>query len=120
MAPMWLIVSMVFTLSLSGRKYNEYHHRSVTLEGRVIDSILEANEPTICDPNVQQYSGYLNAGGTNNKYFYWFFESRSNPSKDPLIMWLTGLSAHNIRPKLIHIMYNYIYIVKVDQVVHHN
>ena len=22
--------------------------------------------------------------------FYWFFESRSNPSTDPLVIWLTG------------------------------
>lgn len=23
-------------------------------------------------------------------YFYWFFESRKNPSSDPLLLWLTG------------------------------
>jgi len=72
------------------RKYNEYHDRVVTSDGIVIDTILEANEPTICDGSVQQYSGYLRAGGTNNKYFYWFFESRNNSSNDPFIMWLTG------------------------------
>ena len=22
--------------------------------------------------------------------FYWFFESRNNPSSDPLVVWLTG------------------------------
>jgi cathepsin A (carboxypeptidase C) len=26
----------------------------------------------------------------NKNYFYWFFESRSTPSTDPLIIWLTG------------------------------
>ena len=65
--------------------------KSVAADGLVIDTILEANEPTICDPNVQQYSGYLKAGGTNNEYFYWFFESRNDSSNDPFIMWLTGL-----------------------------
>ena len=88
MAVFSLILSAILTVGLS--KYNEYHHRSVDKDGLVIDTILEANEPTICDPNVKQYSGYLKAGGTNNEYFYWFFESRSEPSKDPLIMWLTG------------------------------
>mmetsp|Transcript_58376 Transcript_58376/g.92782 ORF Transcript_58376/g.92782 Transcript_58376/m.92782 type:complete len:463 (+) Transcript_58376:66-1454(+) len=76
--------------SVYAHKYNEYHHTAVTSEGKVIDTILEANEPTICDPNVQQYSGYLKAGGTNNEYFYWFFESRNDSANDPLIMWLTG------------------------------
>ena len=40
---------------------------------------------------VQQYSGYINVNHTKgNHFFYWFFESRSNPSKAPLILWLTG------------------------------
>jgi len=47
--------------------------------------------PTICDSSVKQYSGYIPIEGTlNTKYFFWMFESRSNPSKDPLVMWLTG------------------------------
>ena len=40
---------------------------------------------------VQQYSGYITVNKTNgNHFFYWFFESRAYPSKDPLILWLTG------------------------------
>jgi len=68
---------------------NVYEHTSTALDGHTITTTLEANEPTICD-SVQQYSGYLKAGGTNNEYFYWFFESRNDASTDPLIMWLTG------------------------------
>jgi cathepsin A (carboxypeptidase C) len=45
--------------------------------------------PTLCDPKVKQSSGYLKAAG-GNQYFFWLFESRSNPSKDPLVMWLNG------------------------------
>ncbi|TMW66298.1 hypothetical protein Poli38472_004063 [Pythium oligandrum] len=26
----------------------------------------------------------------DDHYFYWYFESRSQPSKDPLVLWLTG------------------------------
>ena len=66
-----------------------FHHTAVTSEGLAIDTILEANKPTLCD-SVNQLSGYLKAGGSRNEYFYWFFESRDEPSKDPLIMWLTG------------------------------
>merc|ERR1712048_1204983 len=46
-------------------------------------------EPTLCDPTVKQHSGLLDAGNST-KYFFWFFESRSEPSKDPLLIWLTG------------------------------
>lgn len=38
---------------------------------------------------MKQYSGYFSAGG-NKEYFYWFFESRSSPTTDPLTMWLSG------------------------------
>jgi len=43
--------------------------------------------------NVTQHSGYITINGTvgNGAHlFFWMFESRSNPSKDPLIVWLTG------------------------------
>lgn len=46
-----------------------------------------------CDPNVQQHSGYIafdGNGGAKKSYFFWMFESRSEPSTDPLVLWLTG------------------------------
>lgn len=46
-------------------------------------------DPKICDASVKQTAGYLQAG-VASKYFFWLFESRSEPSKDPLIMWLSG------------------------------
>lgn len=45
--------------------------------------------PTLCDSSVKQTAGYL-AANTSTNYFFWLFESKSNPSKDPLIMWLSG------------------------------
>eukprot|EP00405_Crypthecodinium_cohnii_P020064 CAMPEP_0206481266 /NCGR_PEP_ID=MMETSP0324_2-20121206/38034_1 /ASSEMBLY_ACC=CAM_ASM_000836 /TAXON_ID=2866 /ORGANISM="Crypthecodinium cohnii, Strain Seligo" /LENGTH=481 /DNA_ID=CAMNT_0053958705 /DNA_START=58 /DNA_END=1503 /DNA_ORIENTATION=+ len=47
------------------------------------------SHPQLCDPSVNQTAGYLPAAD-NTKYFFWLFESKSNPSKDPLIMWLSG------------------------------
>jgi len=46
----------------------------------------------LCDPNVQQHSGYIQFSGFNGdkSYFFWLLESRSNPTTDPLIVWLTG------------------------------
>ncbi|KAJ3289695.1 hypothetical protein HK104_007297 [Borealophlyctis nickersoniae] len=46
----------------------------------------------LCDPDVKQYVGYLDVEGKNDDkhFFFWFFESRRNPAKDPLILWLNG------------------------------
>jgi carboxypeptidase C (cathepsin A) len=42
---------------------------------------------------VTQHSGYITVRGTpknGTHLFYWMFESRSNPSTDPFLVWLTG------------------------------
>lgn len=39
---------------------------------------------------TKQYSGYLDELETDKHWFYWFFESRNNPEKDPVILWLSG------------------------------
>jgi len=39
--------------------------------------------------NESYSSGFVNIR-ENNDIFYWLFESRSNPSTDPLIIWLNG------------------------------
>jgi len=56
--------------------------------GTLKDAPVEAG---ICDASVKSYSGYFEVSSGNDKnYFFWLFESRSSPSKDPLIIWLTG------------------------------
>jgi len=42
------------------------------------------------DPDVKQYSGYLDDDEHDKHLFYWFFESRNDPKKDPIILWLNG------------------------------
>ncbi|WWD22404.1 hypothetical protein CI109_106895 [Kwoniella shandongensis] len=42
-----------------------------------------------CDPDVRSYSGYLDVGYGKDLFFY-FFESRSKPSEDPVVMWING------------------------------
>jgi carboxypeptidase C (cathepsin A) len=38
-----------------------------------------------------QDAGYIKLPNkVDDHYFYWFFESRSQPSTDPLVLWLTG------------------------------
>ncbi|UNI19924.1 Carboxypeptidase C [Purpureocillium takamizusanense] len=39
---------------------------------------------------VKQYSGYLDNKAVDKHLFFWFFESRNDPAKDPVILWLNG------------------------------
>ncbi|KDO17762.1 hypothetical protein SPRG_16804 [Saprolegnia parasitica CBS 223.65] len=48
------------------------------------------NGSSFCDATFQE-AGYVQLPHkVNDHYFYWFFESRSNPATDPLVLWLTG------------------------------
>ena len=42
------------------------------------------------DPDVKQYSGYLDDDKEDKHLFYWFFESRNDPENDPVVLWLNG------------------------------
>ncbi|KAF5349522.1 hypothetical protein D9756_008992 [Leucocoprinus leucothites] len=50
---------------------------------------LRVTEPKLCDPSVQQYSGYLDIA-EDKHLFFWFFESRTSPKDAPLVLWLNG------------------------------
>ncbi|KAI9303487.1 Alpha/Beta hydrolase protein [Cunninghamella echinulata] len=50
---------------------------------------LTFKSPQLCDETVQQYSGYIDVS-ENEHYFFWFFESRQQPDKDPLTVWING------------------------------
>lgn len=39
--------------------------------------------------SVKQYSGYLDIDDDKH-FFFWFFESRNDPAKDPVVLWLNG------------------------------
>ncbi|EGX89991.1 carboxypeptidase Y [Cordyceps militaris CM01] len=55
-----------------------------SLRGKSVDpSILGVDK-------VKQYAGYLDDDEKNKHLFYWFFESRSDPTKDPVVLWLSG------------------------------
>ncbi|KAG0747056.1 hypothetical protein G6F57_007705 [Rhizopus arrhizus] len=50
---------------------------------------LRFKQPSLCDPNVKQISGYLDVDDDKH-FFFWFFESRDKPKEDPLVLWLNG------------------------------
>ncbi|KAF3906821.1 hypothetical protein AA313_de0203470 [Arthrobotrys entomopaga] len=56
-----------------------------SMRGRVVDP-----SSTGVDPGVKQYSGYLDDDKNDKHLFFWFFESRSKPKDDPVILWLNG------------------------------
>lgn len=50
--------------------------------GYLNETKVAAGNGGLCDSNVTQYSGYYKIDAptkTNEHYFYWMFESRSNP-----------------------------------------
>ncbi|KAL2915598.1 hypothetical protein HK105_204783 [Polyrhizophydium stewartii] len=52
-------------------------------------SIRVRENVQLCDPNVKQYVGYLDTDDDKH-FFFWFFESRSAPATDPVVLWLNG------------------------------
>ncbi|KAF2249308.1 alpha/beta-hydrolase [Trematosphaeria pertusa] len=59
-------------------QYSEYH--SIRIK--------EQQNDTLCDARSKQYTGWLDVGSKH--LFFWYFESQSSPSEDPLVLWLTG------------------------------
>ncbi|KAF2497731.1 peptidase S10, serine carboxypeptidase [Lophium mytilinum] len=51
----------------------------------------EPGKDGVCEttPGVNSYSGYVDLAEDQHTFF-WFFESRSNPSTDPITLWLNG------------------------------
>jgi cathepsin A (carboxypeptidase C) len=49
---------------------------------------IKKQDDTICDARSLQWTGWLDVGP--HHLFFWFFESRTTPEEDPLVLWLTG------------------------------
>lgn len=56
-----------------------------------VKGFLASNDVTGLCGSTKSESGYFKIEGSKDKnYFYWYFESQSKPSKDPVLLWMTG------------------------------
>jgi carboxypeptidase C (cathepsin A) len=59
----------------------EKFYTAAALQDRIVDL------PGLSyNPGFNQFSGYIDASPTRH-IFYWYVESQSNPSKDPVVLW---------------------------------
>lgn len=49
---------------------------------------IKEQDDSLCDARSKQYTGWLDVDSRH--FFFWYFESQSDPDKDPLVLWLTG------------------------------
>ncbi|KAK9438526.1 carboxypeptidase Y precursor [Metarhizium brunneum] len=52
--------------------------------------VRQADPVALGVDKVKQLSGYLDDEEEDKHLFYWFFESRNDPAKDPVVLWLNG------------------------------
>ncbi|KAI9478049.1 MAG: Alpha/Beta hydrolase protein [Benjaminiella poitrasii] len=50
---------------------------------------VRIKQPKSCEEGVQ-YSGYIDKHDTDDHFFFYFFESRTDPVNDPTVLWLNG------------------------------
>merc|ERR1712179_768682 len=95
----WCLLTVVILYNFRGIDSQLVVDVKNGVEPDIPEGYSTAVEPTniisdgkLCDPNVQQYSGYIHFSGFlgDKSYFFWLLESRSDPSTDPLVVWLTG------------------------------
>jgi len=57
---------------------------------RVEENAQDQNNENLCDTSVRQVAGYFHLHNANKHYFFWFFESRIEPEKSPMVAWASG------------------------------
>lgn len=88
----WMMIVVLATLLLAtaqepGRTWEYAGQKWSSTINRTSD---DTKLPGLCD-DVNQTAGYIKISGSRNKnYFYWFFESRNDPTNDPVLLWMTG------------------------------
>ncbi|KAJ7590812.1 Alpha/Beta hydrolase protein [Mycena floridula] len=70
--------------ALSGQHFTKLSHP------RFPNHSVRVKKTDFCDPTVNVYTGYLDADAGAKHMFFYFFESRSSPDKDDILMWING------------------------------
>ncbi|CEL55779.1 hypothetical protein RSOLAG1IB_01791 [Rhizoctonia solani AG-1 IB] len=71
--------------SLSADEFNVLGHQAFPSHQVRVKRVKD-----FCDPTVKMYSGYLDVDYGAKHLFFYFFESRSDPDSDPVLMWING------------------------------
>ncbi|KAF0450711.1 peptidase S10, serine carboxypeptidase [Gigaspora margarita] len=80
----FLVLNILFLCNFASSQWT----KRVTSDS-VPNSALNLKQPNLCDPNVQQHSGYFTVNNSET-LFFWFFEARNNPDTAPVLLWLNG------------------------------
>jgi carboxypeptidase C (cathepsin A) len=75
--------------TLSVDQYTSFSHPSFPAHNLRIKQTKD-----FCDPTVKAYSGYIDADYGAKHLFFYFFESRNDPDKDDVLMWINGGRHH--------------------------
>ncbi|KAG2209772.1 hypothetical protein INT47_001920 [Mucor saturninus] len=87
--------SLVLTHALTPMQVTMRHVEYEQLGFRILKSnnvegySVRIKEPKSCEEGVQ-YSGYIDKHDTDDHFFFYFFESRTDPATDPTVLWLNG------------------------------
>ncbi|CAE6415970.1 unnamed protein product [Rhizoctonia solani] len=71
--------------SLSADEFNVLGHQAFPSHQVRVKRVKD-----FCDSTVKMYSGYLDVDYGAKHLFFYFFESRSDPDSDPVLMWING------------------------------
>lgn len=92
----WISKGLV---TVQGTQYERLvHHQFPRYSLRISQTPLDH-----CDPDVKSFAGYLDIDADKHLWFA-FFESRSNPAKDPVTLWLNGGPVSLASPAALQIL----------------
>lgn len=100
-AALWLEMMLKFPESVSLLKFRNPASRVKKIAQKFDFHVSDAKLPNhklrikltpedLGIDKVKQYSGYLDVEDEDKHFFFWAFESRNDPKKDPVILWLNG------------------------------